>query len=41
MRFWKATGKLRASDRHTAHRIWVRMQHELAECEIAERTVRK
>ena len=27
--------------RHTAHRIWVRMQHELAECEIAERTVRE
>jgi hypothetical protein len=27
--------------RHTAHRIWVRMQHELVECEIAERTVRE
>jgi transposase len=27
--------------RHTAHRVWVRMQHELAECEIAERTVRE
>jgi Mu transposase-like protein len=27
--------------RHTAHRIWVRMQHELTECEIAERTVRE
>ena len=27
--------------RHTAHRIWVRMQHELAEWEIAERTVRE
>ena len=27
--------------RHTAHRIWVQMQHELAECEIAERTVRE
>jgi hypothetical protein len=27
--------------RHTAHRIWMRMQRELAECEIAERTVRE
>jgi len=27
--------------RHTAHRIWTRMQHELAECAIAERTVRE
>jgi hypothetical protein len=27
--------------RHIAHRIWVRMQRELAECEIAERTVRE
>ena len=26
--------------RHTAHRIWVRMQHELPERKIAERTVR-
>jgi transposase len=27
--------------RHTAHRIWVRMQRELAGCAIAERTVRE
>jgi transposase len=27
--------------RHTAHRIWARMQHELPECQIAERTVRE
>ena len=27
--------------RHTAHRIWVRMQNELPECKIAERTVRE
>jgi transposase len=27
--------------RHTAHRIWMRMQRELPECEIAERTVRE
>ena len=27
--------------RHTAHRIWTRMQHELADCAIAERTVRE
>jgi hypothetical protein len=27
--------------RHTAHRIWVRMQSELPECKIAERTVRE
>ena len=33
----KAPGK----QRHTAHRIWTRMQHELPECKIAERTVRE
>ena len=27
--------------RHTAHRIWARMQSELPECKIAERTVRE
>jgi len=27
--------------RHTAHRIWQRIQHELPECNIAERTVRQ
>jgi transposase len=27
--------------RHTAHRIWTRMQGELPECKIAERTVRE
>jgi hypothetical protein len=27
--------------RHTAHRIWVRMQNELPGCKIAERTVRE
>jgi hypothetical protein len=27
--------------RHTAHRIWSRMQQELPECRIAERTVRE
>ncbi len=27
--------------RHTAHRIWKRIQHELPECKIGERTVRQ
>ena len=27
--------------RHTAHRVWSRMRHELPECSIAERTVRE
>jgi hypothetical protein len=26
--------------RHTAHRIWVRMQREMPECQVCERTVR-
>jgi hypothetical protein len=40
IRFWKATGKLRARASHSTSHL-VRMQHELAECEIAERTVRE
>jgi len=31
----------KAPRKHTAHRIWTRMQHELPECKIAERTVRE
>lgn len=27
--------------RHTAHRIWVRIQHELPDCRVAETTVRE
>ena len=27
--------------RHTAHRIWERIQHELPDCQIGERTVRQ
>ena len=37
----EADRKAPRKQRHTAHRIWTRMQHELPECKIAERTVRE
>lgn len=36
-----ADRKAPRKQRHTAHRIWTRMQNELPECKIAERTVRE
>ncbi len=36
-----ADRKAPRKQRHTAHRIWERIQHELPECEIGERTVRQ
>src|ERR1043166_6688623 len=35
----EADRKAPRKQRHTAHRIWVRIQNELAGCNIAERTV--
>jgi len=37
----EADRKAPRKQRHTAHRIWTRMQQELPECKIAERTVRE
>jgi transposase len=37
----QADRKAPRKQRHTAHRIWVRMQSELSGCRIAERTVRE
>src|SRR5579871_1670565 len=37
----EADQKAPRKQRHTAHRIWVRMQQERPECNIAERTVRE
>lgn len=37
----EADRKAPRKQRHTAHRIWERMQHELPGCQIAERTVRQ
>jgi len=37
----EADRKAPRKQRHTAHRIWTRMQSELSECKIAERTVRE
>ena len=37
----EADRKAPRKQRHTAHRIWERMQHELPQCRIAERTVRE
>jgi hypothetical protein len=37
----EADRKAPRKQRHTAYRIWTRMQHELPECKIAERTVRE
>jgi transposase-like protein len=34
-------GKAPRKQRHTAHRIWARIQSELPDCKIAERTVRE
>jgi transposase len=36
----EADRKAPRKQRHTAHRIWKRIHHELPECEIGERTVR-
>ena len=36
----EADRKAPRKQRHTAHRIWTRIRHELPECQIAERTVR-
>jgi hypothetical protein len=36
----KADRKAPRKQRHTAHRIWERTQHELPDCKIGERTVR-
>jgi hypothetical protein len=36
-----ADRKAPRKQRHTAHRIWVRIQNELPDCKIAERTVRE
>jgi len=40
-RILEADRKAPRKQRHTAHRIWVRIQNELPECKIAERTVRE
>ena len=37
----EADRKAPRKQRHTAHRIWKRIQHELPECKIGERTVRQ
>jgi transposase len=37
----EADRKAPRKQRHTAHRIWERIQHELPECKIGERTVRQ
>src|SRR6266849_1695917 len=37
----EADRKAPRKQRHTAHRIWQRIQHELPECKIGERTVRQ
>ena len=37
----EADRKAPRKQRHTAHRIWVRIQNELPACKIAERTVRE
>jgi hypothetical protein len=37
----EADRKAPRKQRHTAHRIWQRIQHELPECNIAERTMRR
>jgi hypothetical protein len=37
----EADRKAPRKQRHTAHRIWARMQQERPECKIAERTVRE
>src|SRR5438045_7043084 len=37
----EADRKAPRKQRHTAHRIWSRMQYELPACKIAERTVRE
>ena len=40
-RILEADKKAPRKQRHTAHRIWERMRHELPECRIGERTVRQ
>ena len=37
----EADRKAARKQRHTAHRIWERIQHELPDCKIGERTVRQ
>jgi transposase len=37
----EADRKAPRKQRHTAHRIWERIQHELPDCKIGERTVRQ
>src|SRR5258708_39076128 len=37
----EADRKAPRKQRHTAHRIWQRIQHELPDCKIGERTVRQ
>jgi transposase len=37
----EADRKAPRKQRHTAHRIWTRIRHELPECQVAERTVRQ
>jgi hypothetical protein len=37
----KADRKAPRKQRHTAHRIWQRIQHKLPDCKIGERTVRQ
>lgn len=37
----EADRKAPRKQRHTAHRIWVRIQSELPDCKIAERTIRE
>ena len=37
----EADRKAPRKQRHTAHRIWARIQNELSDCKIAERTVRE
>src|SRR3982074_1850437 len=41
MRCWRPIRKAPRKQRHTAHRIWERIQHELPDCKIGERTVRQ
>lgn len=37
----EADRKAPRKQRHTAHRIWQRIQHELPDCQVGERTVRQ
>ena len=40
-RFWRRTARRRRKQRHTAHRIWMRLRREMPEAAVAESTVRQ